>query len=56
MKKREGDRRNPWSRRLGQRRQNNVEVDEERRSGKDRRADDRRGTGVDRDARGKESN
>ncbi len=38
MFKRGGERRNPWSRRLEERRKNNLEVDE------DKRKDDRRKT------------
>jgi len=51
MKKREGDRRNPWSRRLGERRQNNLPVDNEQRKDEDRRKIDQRTYIRDRDNR-----
>jgi hypothetical protein len=51
MKKREGDRRNPWSRRLGERRQDSLPVDNEQRKDDERRKLDQRTYIRDRDSR-----
>ena len=41
MFKRGGERRNPWSRRLEERRKNNLEVDEDKRKDDRRKSDQR---------------
>ena len=41
MKKREGERRNPWSRRLEERRKINLDIEEDRRKGDHRKSDQR---------------
>lgn len=49
MKKRQGERRNPWSRRLGERRKEDLEVEEDRRNGDRRKHDQRNSSSEKRD-------